>query len=283
MTAATHYAFSCLVCTAAGVPAPTAFAASAISLLPDIDHPESMIGRLCPSLSRWIMRRWGHRTVTHSLFAVLAVAIALLPLLPLSFLSPFSKGGAGGGFSLAMLYAALLLAFSSHIFIDLFNRAGVKLFAPVTQKEYISFRTPALRIPVRSWQEYALLFVILVLGFSAAGEAFSIGKLVRSTAKLFYLHYDGALTDYEHASKNICTAKIEYFDPVRSEARTANFIVLTMFPENIYLLEYDPDAMTSSPGPFSSEEKGSTDEDHFMKPSLCQREGARQRGEFLTR
>ena len=267
MTAATHYAFSCLVCTAAGVPAPTAFAASAISLLPDIDHPESMIGRLCPSLSRWIMRRWGHRTVTHSLFAVLAVAIALLPLLPLSFLSPFSKGGAGGGFSLAMLYAALLLAFSSHIFIDLFNRAGVKLFAPVTQKEYISFRTPALRIPVRSWQEYALLFVILVLGFSAAGEAFSLGKLVRSTAKLFYLHYDGALTDYEHASKNICTAKIEYFDPVRSEARTANFIVLTMFPENIYLLEYDPDAMTSSPGPFSSEEKGSIDEAHSTKPS----------------
>lgn len=244
MTAATHYAFSCLVCTAAGVPAPTAFAASALSLLPDIDHPESMVGRLCPSLSRWIMRRWGHRTVTHSLFAVLAVAIALLPLPLLSLLSPFSKGGAGGGFPGFTIYAALLLAFASHIFIDLFNRAGVKLFAPVTQKEYISFRTPTLRIPVRSWQEYALLFVILVLGFSAAGEAFSIGKLVRSTAKLFYLHYDGALTDYEHASKNICTAKIEYFDPVRSEARNGNYIVLTMFPENIYLLEYDPTVLS---------------------------------------
>ena len=178
MTAATHYAFSCLVCTAAGVPAPTAFAASAISLLPDIDHPESMIGRLCPSLSRWIMRRWGHRTVTHSLFAVMTVAISLLPILIIPYclesgtLSP-SKGD-GTGHAPYHTYAALLLAFSSHIFIDLFNRAGVKLLAPLTQKEYISFRTPALRIPVRSWQEYALLFVILVLGVSAAGEAFSI-------------------------------------------------------------------------------------------------------------
>lgn len=284
MTAATHYAFSCLVCTAAGISPPTALAASAVSILPDIDHPESMIGRLCPSLSRWLLRRWGHRTVTHSVFAVIAIALALLPLPILSHLSLFTKGGAGGGFPGSTIYAALILSFTSHIFIDLFNRAGVKLFAPVSQKEYISFHTPALRIPVRSWQEYLLLGVIVFACVLTAGETFSISKAVRSTAKLFYLHYDGALADYERASKNICTTRIEYFDPVESKAKTEHFIVLTMFPENVYLLRYDPatQSLTSSPDPFSSKEKGSKNgTTHDTKPSPVG-EGARSGVRFLS-
>jgi hypothetical protein len=87
------------------------------------------------------------------------------------------------------------------------------------------------------------LFVIVFLAFTVTGEAFSINKAIRSASKLIYLHYDGALTDYEHASKNICTAKIEYFDPVESKIKKEDFIVLTMFPENIYLLKYDPSNM----------------------------------------
>ncbi|MGL4369897.1 MAG: metal-dependent hydrolase [Spirochaetota bacterium] len=234
MTAATHYAFSYLVATTAGISPGVALVTSMAALIPDIDHPESMAGRLCPSLSRRIMQKYGHRTITHSLFAILAVSIVLSPLIILSFFSPFSKIG------FVAIYFSLLLAYSSHIFIDLFNRAGVKLLAPVTQKEYISFRTPALRILVRSWQEYLLLFCIVFLAFTVSGEAFSMSKAVRSASKLFYRNYDGALSDYEHNSKSLCTAKIEYFDAVQSNVMKESFVVLTMFPENVYLLRYDP-------------------------------------------
>ncbi len=250
MTAPTHYAFSYLVCSIAGIPPSTALAASLVSLLPDIDHPESMVGRIFPFISKRIMQKYGHRTITHSIFAIGIIGIV-------SLLTMFL----GNSISLA-----LLLSFSSHIFIDLFNRAGVKLLSPFSTKEYISFHTPILRIMVRSWQEYILLFIIIFLAFTVTGETFSINKAIRSASKLIYLHYDGALTDYENASKNICVAKIEYFDPVESKIKIENFIVLTMFPENIYLLRYDPKennpTSTTKPSPIG--------------------EGSRQAGEVLV-
>ncbi|HNX59857.1 MAG TPA: metal-dependent hydrolase [Spirochaetota bacterium] len=231
MTAATHYAFSCLVLTAAGTPPGVTLAASAVSLLPDMDHPESLAGRLIPGLSKTILRKYGHRTVTHSLLAIAVISVIAIPVV---FVSP-------------MVYGAIVAAFASHIFIDLFNKAGVKLMAPFTQKEYISFHTQTLRIGVRSWQEYVLLVVLIFTTVMISGETFSMSKAVRASARLLYKHYDGALTDYENASKNICTAKVEYFDPVESRVKTGHFIVLTMFPENIYLLRYDPEESKPTP------------------------------------
>ncbi len=81
MTATTHYAFSYLLCAAAGVEPATAAAASLLSLLPDIDHPESTIGRVFRPVSKKIQQKYGHRTITHSLFAILVLSAALLPLL----------------------------------------------------------------------------------------------------------------------------------------------------------------------------------------------------------
>jgi len=48
-------------------------------LLPDIDEPRSMIGRPFFFLSTPLNMAVGHRTLTHSLLAVLAVWLVLLP------------------------------------------------------------------------------------------------------------------------------------------------------------------------------------------------------------
>jgi hypothetical protein len=50
------------------------------SLLPDIDTPKSSLGRLLPFLSIPIERRWGHRTLTHSLLLVAGLGLVCLPL-----------------------------------------------------------------------------------------------------------------------------------------------------------------------------------------------------------
>jgi len=126
------------------------------------------------------------------------------------------------------------LAFASHIFIDLFNMSGVKLLAPFSQKEYISFRTPELRVLVSSWKEYAVLFVIIFLAFTVTGEAFSLTRAVRSVSKLFYRHYDGAVTDYQNNSEYLCTAKVEYFNHTTTRMVTEHFIVLNMYAEKMY-------------------------------------------------
>lgn len=224
MTATTHYAFSYLLCAAAGIEPATAAAASLFSLLPDIDHPESTIGRIFSPLSKYIQRKYGHRTVTHSIFAIMFIAAALLPLLLIPRLlqwgNPFWSG----------LYTAALLAFSSHIFIDLFNKSGVRIFSPFSQKEYISFRTPQLRILVSSWQEYLILFLIVFFAFTVTGEGFSVHKAARSIGKMLYKNYDNALKDYRENSAFLCIAHIEYYDNIERRIVKADLPVLNMYP-----------------------------------------------------
>lgn len=236
MTATTHYAFSYLLCAAAGIEPATAAAASLFSLLPDIDHPESTIGRIFAPLAKYIQRKYGHRTVTHSIFAIFAISILLLPLL---LLSPPPGGLGGSSVSgqwksgiLSAFYSAALLAFSSHIFIDLFNKSGVRIFSPFSQKEYISFRTPSLRILVSSWQEYILLFVIVFFAFTVTGEGFSIHKAVRSVGKMIYKNYDNAVKDYQENSAYLCMAHIDYFDNIERRKVVVDLPVLNMYPES---------------------------------------------------
>lgn len=225
MTATTHYAFSYLLCAAAGVEPATAAAASLLSLLPDIDHPESTIGRVFRPVSKKIQQKYGHRTITHSLFAILVLSAALLPLLLLPRLLQW-----GGPFWTG-LYGAALLAFSSHIFIDLFNKSGVRILAPFSQKEYISFRTPQMRILVSSWQEYILLFVIVFFAFTVTGEGFSIHKAVRSVGKMIYKNYDNAVKDYQENSAYLCMAHVEYFDNIERRILVEDLQVLNMYPQ----------------------------------------------------
>jgi len=225
VTATTHYAFSYLLCAAAGIEPATAAAASLFSLLPDIDHPESTIGRVFRPLSKSIQRKYGHRTVTHSFFAIMFISAVLLPLLLLPRLlqwgGPFWSG----------LYGGALLAFSSHIFIDLFNKSGVKFYAPFSQKEYISFRTPQMRILVSSWQEYILLFVIVFFAFTVTGEGFSVHKAVRSVGKMIYKNYDNAVKDYQENSAYLCMAHVEYFDNIERRILVEDLQVLNMYPQ----------------------------------------------------
>jgi len=225
VTATTHYAFSYLLCAAAGVEPATALTASLLSLLPDIDHPESTIGRVFRPFSKYIQQKYGHRTVTHSLFAIMVISAVLLPLLLLPRLLQW-----GGPFWTG-LYGAALLAFSSHIFIDLFNKSGVKFFAPFSQKEYISFRTPQMRILVSSWQEYILLFVIIFFAFTVTGEGFSIHKAVRSVGKMIYKNYDNAVKDYQENSAYLCIAHVEYFDNIERKILVEDLQVLNMYPQ----------------------------------------------------
>jgi membrane-bound metal-dependent hydrolase YbcI (DUF457 family) len=84
------------------------------SLLPDVDSPTSAIGRLVPFISVPLERRWGHRTVIHSLLALAGIAVLTAPLLFLS----------------RTAYCALLIGYLSHLIADCATKSGVPLFYP---------------------------------------------------------------------------------------------------------------------------------------------------------
>lgn len=83
------------------------------SLLPDIDSASSVIGRLTKPLSPAIEHRFGHRTLTHSLFAAAAVGLGCWLWFP------------------APDWWIIFAAWVAHLTVDLFvGERGIALFWP---------------------------------------------------------------------------------------------------------------------------------------------------------
>jgi len=118
----------------------------AASLLPDIDHPPAKIGRLFWFIAVPLERRFGHRTLTHSLVALGALAVVTYPL---AWVQPHYWGCIVGGYW-------------SHLWLDMVNLRGVDLFWPSP----VRLVTPGnrnWRIQVGSKAEMILLAVLLSL------------------------------------------------------------------------------------------------------------------------
>jgi len=86
--------------------------AALAGLAPDIDEPESVLGRRCWLLALWMKYTFGHRTVSHSLVMVGLVAL-------LGFCVPLT----------APVIIALCLGVASHVVLDAYS-GGVLLWWP---------------------------------------------------------------------------------------------------------------------------------------------------------
>src|SRR5262245_29896712 len=108
MQSPTHCAFGLVLAIIAGTglglvltPSVGVFACLG-ALLPDVDTPTSMIGKLATPIARVLERRFGHRTVTHS---VLGLAVATVTVAPLAWVTP-------------QWPLAFALGYLSHLLID---------------------------------------------------------------------------------------------------------------------------------------------------------------------
>jgi membrane-bound metal-dependent hydrolase YbcI (DUF457 family) len=116
LTAALHLVAATLLALALGPPSPLTLAlALVLALLPDIDTPKSLVGRLLQPISITLERRLGHRTITHSLLALALVAGVAYLLFPAS-------------------WVLLTAAYASHLVLDLLiGVQGIMLFWPSSQ------------------------------------------------------------------------------------------------------------------------------------------------------
>ncbi|MFZ5650925.1 MAG: metal-dependent hydrolase [Bacillota bacterium] len=84
------------------------------ALLPDMDHPGSMVGRLIRPVGVYLEERWGHRdSPTHTAMFVL---LSSLPLAAAWIIYGLS----------AAPFAAALTGGASHIILDALTRSGVR-------------------------------------------------------------------------------------------------------------------------------------------------------------
>lgn len=182
MRATTHAAFGFAFVIAAGTAmgvrlGPAVAALTTLgALLPDVDTPTSLVGRTCLPLSRFLERRFGHRTITHSL---LGLAVASAPVLPLGLLSPDWP-------------LAFALGYLSHLLIDCVNKSGAPLFFPSSVRAVLP-RSESVRIAVGSGAETVLLVILLALlavlvPLQSMGFTRALHALTQTTA--------GAIADY---------------------------------------------------------------------------------------
>ena len=152
MTLPTHLAFASVLylggATLFGYP-PDAIGwvlATVASVLPDLDLPPSKIGRLFWFVSVPLERRFGHRTLTHSVLGIAALALLALPLW---WVGP-------------LYFWAMIGGYWSHLWIDMLNVRGVDLFWPSA----VRVVTPGnrhWRLQVGSKAEMLLLAMLLAL------------------------------------------------------------------------------------------------------------------------
>lgn len=84
------------------------------SLLPDVDHPKSWVGRRTRPVSTAIAATLGHRGVTHSAVAVLGLTLLLLG-------AGYRRGGV----------SALAVGYLSHLGADMLTPRGLRLAWPL--------------------------------------------------------------------------------------------------------------------------------------------------------
>ncbi len=182
MTAPTHIAFAVASALIGGVESKTVIGLIAGgALLPDIDHPQSAIGRVFFFLSYPLNRLFGHRAFIHSL-------VLWLPITLLGFFlwSPFGWIGLGA---------------ISHAVIDCWNLSGVSLLQPITEKTFV-LASKKYRLATGSRSEFILM---IVFGFIAWGSGY-IGSQggIRSMLQAFLGDYVMAKESYERQGLKVC-------------------------------------------------------------------------------
>ena len=165
------------------------------SQLPDLDTTTSTIGKIFFPISSWIEDRFPHRSITHSLLATAALAIASLTV------SYFLLGDIDLKMAIALPLGHLLSCFS-----DTFTKQGVQLFYP-NPAWAISVSNPRRRLKTGGAGELWVLGIaiaLLTLGIYLANG----GGITQKVSQNLGLR-DGIVRVYnENASTNKVYASI---------------------------------------------------------------------------
>ncbi|WP_396388742.1 metal-dependent hydrolase [Cytobacillus firmus] len=145
------------------------------SLLPDIDEPNSYIGKRSFGLASYVKRKYGHRGITHSLFIW-----SLLSLICSFYPSPFTIG--------------ISLGYIFHLIGDFFSILSIPLFAPFSNyrpKIPFSYKTGSRTETLLLYIFTLILFYfVFILGKLHIFLIYSIGEfsgsVIRSLIELIY-------------------------------------------------------------------------------------------------
>ena len=128
------------------------FFTALFSVLPDVDHTKSPIGKVCYPIAKYLDRKFGHRTITHSLFFYIT-GILLTGLIERIVLE---KSG---------IYTSIFIwAYGSHLVFDMMTKQGIPLFFPFKKNPCVIPGNPDYRFRASDFKTESIIFAIF-LGF----------------------------------------------------------------------------------------------------------------------
>lgn len=151
----------------------------AASLLPDIDHPGTLIGRLFYPLAKFISTKVGHRTFTHSVFFWLGI-VALVRIVELAYASEAI-------YSVIVFYAIL-----SHDVFDMVTKTGVAFFYPFSTRPCVLPGNPDMRMRTSDIRAEGIVFVVFSCLLFTCQSLF---------AKGFWQTYNQAFSTFSHIDR----------------------------------------------------------------------------------
>lgn len=138
------------------------------SLLPDIDHTKSIIGKMVFPLARYLDRNFGHRTITHSLTFFIPVLLIVI-FTELNFLNPYFEKE---GLTYSMIFG---FAMFSHFILDMATIAGIPLFYPLMKNPCVFPANPNYRIRSGNVKSEALVMALFVMVIFSSVDLFQNG------------------------------------------------------------------------------------------------------------
>ncbi len=132
------------------------------TILPDIDHPKSVVGRTFWPLSIWINRNYGHRTITHSGIALVVLTITIW--LIENLVSSSSK--------LTLIFC---YSYTSHLILDMMTLQGIPLLYPFYKNAFVIPGNPAFRIQTGDNKSETVIFCFLLLAGMSLKPLFANG------------------------------------------------------------------------------------------------------------
>jgi inner membrane protein len=123
------------------------------SLLPDIDHTKSWIGKFFYPIAKYISVNYGHRTITHSIFFLIGIVV----------FSIFMERNFSDNYSISVI---LFFSVLSHFIFDMVTLQGIPLFYPFYKNPCVLPANPEMRIRSGNIrQEGIILFIFCFLSF----------------------------------------------------------------------------------------------------------------------
>jgi len=181
------------------------------AIMPDIDHPRSVIGKLFPYISIPLERKYGHRTITHSFigWAIFTAIFAFIVLLAALIFGFILKADVWIWELAPRWTAAFSISYMSHLILDMFNKRGSQMFWPDPSRDVIP-KNPKFRPESGSRVElfiFLILFVLMLFAFpiSKYGIASSLRWLMATPGSAMqeyktmkthaYLEFAGVFSD----------------------------------------------------------------------------------------